>query len=92
MVETNTLGFHSHQNLEYKFPTCTPKPCNQDAVFIGYTIKIESFSSVSIKPVPKRFMIVTGLTVLAGFQINFLCIIANWATEILRLLAQIKKQ
>ena len=27
-----------------------------------------------------------------GFQINFLCIIANWATEILRLLAQIKKQ
>jgi hypothetical protein len=26
------------------------------------------------------------------FQINFLCIIANWATEILRLLAQIKKQ
>jgi hypothetical protein len=27
-----------------------------------------------------------------GFQINFLCMIANWATEILRLLAQIKKQ
>jgi hypothetical protein len=27
-----------------------------------------------------------------GSQINFLCIIANWATEILRLLAQIKKQ
>jgi hypothetical protein len=29
---------------------------------------------------------------LAGSQINFLCTIANWATEILRLLAQIKKQ
>jgi hypothetical protein len=30
---------------------------------------------------------------LAGSQNNFLCIIANWATEILRLLlAQIKKQ
>jgi hypothetical protein len=27
-----------------------------------------------------------------GSQINFLYIIANWATEILRLLAQIKKQ
>jgi hypothetical protein len=28
----------------------------------------------------------------AGSEINFLCIIANWATEILRLLAQIEKQ
>ena len=26
----------------------------------------------------------------SGSQFNFLCIIANWATEILRLLAQVK--
>jgi hypothetical protein len=32
----------------------------------------------------------TDFTKLA--KINFLCIIANWATEILRLQAQIKKQ
>jgi hypothetical protein len=31
-------------------------------------------------------------TELSGFRINFLCIIANWTTEILRMLAQIKKQ
>jgi hypothetical protein len=34
----------------------------------------------------------SSLTIKTGSQINFLCIIANWATEILRLLAQIKKQ
>jgi hypothetical protein len=45
---------------------------------------------LSNQPTVVRWNIIKLCWRSAGSQINFLCIIANWATEILRLLAQVK--
>ena len=73
-----------HIRVEYNV---FPVVCIQQHIDYIHSVSVgnDAFHVLKIK-------LITIMIAHTGFQINFLCIIANWATEILRLLAQIKKQ